>query len=183
MSQNQQPLNSLFMGWQCRIRQHVVRKHEGRPCSGMRPEAMIDGASVASVMTMIVRSDSKEVTQEFRFMVQKTQDPKIRYDNGIRFLSEYYYQKPALFDEELTAIFSVGSAVGEQLCTAERCMLSFAQANQRFELMCQTRAVGEDEDKYQATYWHNMLFNPSLPGKVLVVGFTPIWDESQGITT
>ncbi len=29
-----------FLGWQCRIRQHAMRRDGGRPCAGMRPRAM-----------------------------------------------------------------------------------------------------------------------------------------------
>ena len=159
----------------------MVRKHEGRPSEGMRPEVVIDGVDLNPITTMIIRQDSREITREFRFMAQKTQDPKARYDNAIKFLSEYYYQKPALFSEEITAIFSVDSATGKQIVDADQCQLKFKQANQRFDLSCHTRSVHEDSDEYQATYWHNMLFNPSLPGTVLVVGFKPQWDQSQSV--
>jgi len=31
----------------------------------------------------------------------------------------------------------------------------------------------EQDSAYQATYWHNHLFNPTIPGRVRVLGFTP----------
>ena len=32
---------------------------------------------------------------------------------------------------------------------------------------------------YQATYWHNRLFNPTLPGKVQVLGFVPRLEQAN----
>jgi hypothetical protein len=37
------------------------------------------------------------------------------------------------------------------------------------------RALTEDDPAYQATYWHNALFNAGLPGAVRVLGFQPDW--------
>jgi len=110
-------------------------------------------------------------------MAKKTQDPKIRYDNAIKFLSEYYYQIPAEFDRELTAIFPLQSEVADYLVNSGRCTLEFEQGQQRFTLPCHTRTIDAQEEKYQATYWHNYLFNRNIPGVVKIVGFQPIWES------
>ena len=34
--------------------------------------------------------------------------------------------------------------------------------------------------RYQATYWHNRLFNPNRPAAVKVLVFTPDWPHVAG---
>ncbi len=143
---NENELRSHFIGWQCRLRQHAVRKHEGKPTAGMQADVNINDESFGKVTMMIVKSDSVDIVSEFKFMANKTQDPKIRYDNAIKFLSEYYYQRPVEFDEELTAVFSLDSQLAEKIVGSEECKLIFEQANQRFELLCNTRSLAVEDD-------------------------------------
>ena len=42
------PIQDHFIGWQCRVRQYVMRNGEGRPSPGMRPDVILeDGKEVA----------------------------------------------------------------------------------------------------------------------------------------
>lgn len=179
MLNNDIELKNHFIGWQCRIRQHAIRKNEGRPSMGMRADVVVDGESIGLVTMMIVKSDATTIISEFRFMANKTQDPKQRYDNAIKFLSEYYYQRPAEFDEELTAVFALDSALAKKISDTDKCELVFEQGNQRFELTCNTRSLSVENQNYQSTYWHNYLFNPNMPGTVAILGFIPKWDQSR----
>lgn len=176
-------LCNQFLGWQCRIRQHAVRKQEGRPPAGIRASVKINGEFIAQINTIINKIDSEKVTSEFRFMVQKTVDPKKVYENAIKYLSEYYYQFPAEFDERLTALFGVDSQLANTLVAAENCELDFYQGNQRYRLFCNALLFESSSKEYQATYWHNHLFNPNLPGVVKVVGFEVDWDNSASEQT
>ncbi len=171
-------LQHEFIAWQCRIRQYAVRRNEGRPSSGMRPELWLRDQASGPVNVLVVRSDSEAVTREFRYMVQKTQDPQDRYSSAIRFLSECYYRNPRDFDEELTGIFPVDSELADQMAAEARCRLDFDQGNQQYTLHCRTRLIGQSDWKYQTSYWHNRLFNSSMPGVVKVVGFKPDWTLS-----
>jgi hypothetical protein len=172
-------LKSQFIAWQCRIRQYSVRKSEGRLSSGMQPELSIGDLLVGPITVQLVMTDSEDVTGEFKFMVQKTQDPKDRYEAAIKLLSEYYYQIPTEFDEEIVAVFSVGSVLAAQIVEAGTSKLKFDQGNQIYHMNCKTRMVDPEEPKYKAAYWHNSLFNPSMPGVVAMVGFTPDWNISS----
>ena len=58
-------------------------------------------------------------------------------------------------------------------------MLEFDQGNQLYQLDCKTRFIDSNEQKYQATYWHNSLFNTSMPGVVRMIGFAPDWSLSR----
>lgn len=175
---NPQELKNQFIAWQCRIRQYSVRKEEGMPLTGMRPVLEAKNQSVGPINIQLVLTDSVDSTREFRFLIQKTEDPKSRYDEAIKILAEYYYQIPADFDEEMTAIYSLNSELADQLVEIGECTLHFDQGNQIYHLRCAARFIDQDDLKYQATYWHNHLFNPSLPGQVNVIGFKPDWNNS-----
>ena len=172
-------LKNQFIAWQCRIRQYSVRQDEGRPSTGMRPQMTVKGQDAGRVSVLIVKTNSERVTREFKFMVQKTHDPKDRYQNAIKLLAEYYYQIPADFDQELTAVYALSSELASQIIQVGKCTLIFNQGNQIYNLSCSTRLIDEQDSKYQTTYWHNYLFNPSMPGKVKILGFMPEWNKSS----
>ncbi len=126
----------------------------------------------------MVKTDCADIAREFKFMVQKTQDPKDRYAGAVKLLAEYYYQIPAGFDEEMVAVFATDSQLAHQIAASDRCTLHFHQGNQIYRMNCKTRFVDADEEKYHAAYWHNALFNPAMLGMVSMVGFTPDWHGS-----
>ncbi len=173
----QAALRDHFLGWQCRLRQLAVREAGGRPSSGMRPEVRLgeDGPPLGAITTLILRREPAEATAQFRHMVRKTQDPAERYDGALEMLAAAYYQRPREFSDRLTALFGPGSEIAEKLLAAGHCLLAFEQYSQRYSLPCSVRALAEDDQAYQATYWHNALFNPALPGGVRVLSFQPDW--------
>ena len=177
----QAALRDHFLGWQCRLRQMAVRQAGGRPTSGMRPEVRLAEADqpLGAITTLIVRREPREATALFRHMVRKTQDPAERHDAALETLAAAYYQRPREFADELTALFGPAPGLADRLLAAGRCVLDFAQYSQRYRLPCAARNLGEDEPAFQATYWHNALFNPALPGGVRVLGFQPDWARAE----
>ena len=166
-----------FLGWQCRLRQLGIRQGGGRPTSGMRPTVMIPGRSgtLGQITVLIVKRESQEYTAQFRHMVLKTQDPAERYASALKFLAAAYYQQPEGFSEEMTALFAVDSAFAAGLLQAKHCVLNFEQYSQRYLIPCSVRELAKEEPAFQATYWHNRLFNSSLPGDIRMLGFQPDW--------
>ena len=164
-----------FFGWQCRIRQYSLRKKEGRPTAGMRPVLTIGDELVGHITVLIRKSYSEEHTAQFRYMVKKTNDPAERYQNAMQVLSSAYYQKSREFSDELTALFGPDSPTAERIVSAGAARLAFSEYNQSYELPCQIRRLAVDSEAFQATFWHNSLFNPNLPGDVVVLGFQPDW--------
>lgn len=160
-----------FIGWQCRIRQHVVRKQEGRPSAGMRPNLYLDGQVVSPITINLMKQDAADVTAEFQHIYRKTHDPKARYESGLKILCEYYYQRSNEFDHEMSAVFSLDSELVAKIVASDEVELRFDQSSQAYRLKCNARIIPIGDEKYEATYWHNALFNPNIPGKVLVVGF------------
>lgn len=160
-----------FIGWQCRIRQYAVRKQEGRPSAAMRPNLYINGDLLGPITVNLIKEDPAEVTSEFQFIHRKTQDPKARYENGLKILCEYYYQRTNEFDHEITAIFALDSELAEKIVKSDDVELRFEQSSQSYSLKCNARIIPIGDEKYEASYWHNALFNPNMPGKVNVIGF------------
>lgn len=167
-----------FLGWQCRVRQHAVRKQNGMPPQGIKASVKIDGQFGGQINTVINKKEPGDIIAEFRFMVQKTVDPKKIHENAIKYLSEYYYQYPKEFDEMLTALFALDSELADRMLSASSLELGFFQANQKYVLKCKAVLCDPDSNPYQATYWHNHLFNPNLPGVVKILGFQVDWENS-----
>ena len=174
-----------FLGWQCRIRQIAMRDGEGRPTSGMRPQALLsDGREIMPAMTVVlIPKDPDESTTFFQFQAKKSADPKEVYDKALQYLQATHFHNHATFRDELTAVFSADSAVAKTLSKAGACILKFEQFSQKFDLACAVRMIGSEEPIWAATYWHNRVFNPTLPGNVSILGFTPDWSQSSAEPT
>jgi hypothetical protein len=175
-----QALRDEFIGWQCRLRQLSVREGLGRPTSGMRPRvATLEGVELASAITvLLVRQEPDESTKQFRFQVQKTQDPVERYDKALEILSAWYYQRPREFSDVMTGLFGPGSALADRLLLHRRCELEFIEYGRGYRVRCSVLELAEDDAYFQATYWHNRLFNANMPAGVRVLSFTPDWTHS-----
>jgi hypothetical protein len=176
-----QALRESFLGWQCRIRQLAVREEGGRPSSGMRPRvAATDGRELAQGITvLIVHAEPWDSAQLFRHQYLKTQDPVERYDKALEITAASYFQYPRAFSDVMTALFGPDSALADALLTLGRCVLEFSQFSQSYHLPCVVEDMAEDDGFYQATYWHNKLYNPNLPAGVRVLAFTPDWSRAR----
>jgi hypothetical protein len=175
-------LRAEFIGWQCRLRQLSARQEGGRPSSGMRPRITtpIGDELVAAITVLISEADPDDTTRQFRYQVQKTQDPNERYDKVLEFLQGGYFQYPARFSDVLTALFASGSALAARLLDQARCVLEFEQFGQAYRIPCAVTRLPPAHPRYQATYWHNRLFNEHLPPAVEVLAFTPDWAHAGG---
>ncbi len=176
----QASFRAAFLGWQCRLRQLSVRKAEGRPTSGMRPEAVVGSeTSLGRITVLIVPDAPEESTAEFRHLVRRTHDPAERYKSALKTLAANYYQHPEDFSDRLTALFGPDSEAAQRLLMAGQVSLRFEQYNQRYELPCRITELSEGHSAYQATYWHNSLFNPRIPAGARVLVFEPDWAHAK----
>jgi len=174
-----------FLRWQCLIRQYCVRSLGGRPTDGMRPTVHTEprGQSLHRITVLINKQDSNAITVQFRHMVRRTPAPADRYDAALRFLSATHYQQPETFADLLTALFSPESQLATRLADAGRCVLDFHQHSQHYRLPCMVTALEVSDPAYQTTFWHNHLFNPAMPGGVVVLGFLPNWQNATGTSS
>jgi hypothetical protein len=168
-----------FIGWQCRLRQHVVRRGDGRPSAGMCPEIVLaDGRRLGTIVTVLVKRDPKQEIAQFQQIVKRTYDPLERYEAAIGMLQTVYYQYPREFSDALTALFNRSAPTAQTLIAVARCTMDYRQANQRFLIPCAVEMLPPEAPFYQATYWHNAMFNPKLNGPVSVLKFVPDWSAA-----
>jgi hypothetical protein len=164
-----------FIAWQCRLRKLSMRELGGRPTAGMSAGVYsVSGGDEQSRMNfLILRKDSAMRTGEFRHIVRKTQDPGEWVKNGLRILSELHYHETGQFDNTLTALFSLDSSLAAALLDAGQCRLLFGEGSVDYGFDFDVAALNVGDEYFEATYWHNRLFNPTLPGNVQVLSFTP----------
>jgi hypothetical protein len=170
-----------FIGWQCRIRQLAVRQEGGRPTAGMRPKVMSRSGEElsAGIVTLIVESEPEHSTQRFRYQYLRTHDPNERYDNMLEILQGSYFQDPTRFSDLITALFGPDSSLAAQLLSAGQCVLDFEQYTQGYRIPCAVARLAESHAFYQATLWHNRMFNPQLPAGVQILSFRPDWPHAS----
>ena len=169
-----------FLRWQCRIRQVAMREEGGRPSRGMQASVWLGGGiKLINAMNMLlIQGEPAESTAFFKFQVKKSHDPKQVLEKGLQYLQSTYYHHAPSFRDEMTALFPERSIAADQLLVAGQCLLQFEQFNQTFKLVCTTRKLDPQDDSWQATFWHNNMFNANLPGDVTIIGFTPNWEKS-----
>ena len=161
-----------------------MRKGEGRPSAGMRPNLIIDEeTTLGAITTVLIKSAPAETTTEFQYIVKKTHDPRLRFEAAIKKLQTSYFQKPASFSDGLTASFSKGSSVASALLTAKSCRLVFSQASQRYDIPVEVIELDPDDEIFLATFWHNAMFNPNLSFEHQVLYFEPDWQAATADPT
>ena len=170
-----------FISWQCRLRKMSMREFGGRPSAGMSAGVYsVSGGDEQSRMNfLILRKDCSARTDEFRHIVRKTPDPGEWVKNGLRILSELHYHETDQFDSRLTALFSLDSKLAVALLEVGQCRLKFVQDSIDYEFDFNVAALSAGDEHFEATYWHNRLFNPTLPGNVQILSFAPRLQESN----
>ena len=174
-------LRQHFLGWQCRIRQAAQRSRGGEPPSGARPRVLErSGAEVLAAMTvLLVPKAPEESTAFLKFQVSRDHEPGVAYEAGVRYLAGGFYQEPELFSDEMTALFAPASQIAKRIAAAKSCLLDFEQERQRFTLSCRVRRLAAKDLAYQATWWHNRIFNCDLPSGATVLAFKPDWKSAR----
>ena len=160
-----------------------VRATVGRPTPGMQPSLVLpDGGSADAINVLILKREPHEYTARFQHIVRRTHDPKERLDEALKELSAAYYQRPYEFAEVMTALFALDSVLAKKLIEYGECELAFEQFSQRYDLPCTVhrcwmRAIPDS--------WRRMhiisMFNPTLPGNVLIASFTPDWTRGSAV--
>ena len=172
-------LRRHFLGWQCRIRQHAMRREAGRPSDGMRPTLTRDnGEEFGRIAVVICEGDPDATTAQFRHIVQRTQDPAERLKKAVEFLSSAYFQKGETFSDALLALFGPTSPTAEMLVADGHCILAFQQFSQSYRLSCRVEELDPGHRLAQALIWHNRMFNPNTPPDIRPLALWPIWDEA-----
>ncbi|MGI9372717.1 MAG: hypothetical protein ACR2OJ_09495 [Hyphomicrobiales bacterium] len=175
------PLRSQFMKWQCRVRQIAMREREGRPDSAITPDVYLpaEDAPMGAIITLISKSLPFSKTPEMQHMYKRTNDPAQRREKALQLFSEAYYQKAQEFSDSLTASFQPNSKGAELLAQAGQCRLAFEGYGHYFDLPCSVETLASSHALYQATWWHNALFNANLSPDAQILAFVPDWENGK----
>jgi hypothetical protein len=174
-------LRGAFLRWQCRVRQMAVRENAGRPDAAIAPELTLPGRAepMGRVITVLNRAWAHSRTPELQHLCRAIQDPALRREKALQLLAADYFQRAAAFADTLTATFPPASPGAAAIAAAGECALAFDAYSQRFELACAVRRLDAAHPLHQATWWHNLLFNPELHPDTVVLAFTPDWARSS----
>jgi hypothetical protein len=175
-------LRDEFLGWQCRVRQLSARQGGGRPTAGMRPRVLSPRGDELSpgITVLIVETEPADSTALFRHQFLKTNDPIERYEKIVEILAAGYFQHPTNFSDVMTALFGPDSAVAAALLNHGGGVLEFELYAQAYRLPCKVTELATDDTFFQATYWHNRMFNPNMPPGVRILSFAPDWTHAAG---
>jgi hypothetical protein len=147
----------------------------------MRPRVLTPAGErlSAGVTMLIVERDPANTTRMFEFQCRRTNDPIERYDKILELLSASYFQQSRNFSDTLTALFGAASDLPPALLHLGRCVLEFEQFTQGYRLPCEVVELDQGHDFYQATYWHNHMFNPTMPPNTRILAFKPDWTHAS----
>lgn len=170
-------LRNEFVQWQCRVRQIAMRKNDGRPDDAIMPTVTLCGTDMplGHIITVFCKAPAFSKTPELRHLAQRTCDQAERREKAIQYLSSTYYQRPREFSDTLTATFLPQSSAAAALSGADYCWLRFDAYGQRYDLHCNATSLPHGDPLYQATWWHNLLFNPNLHPDTVILSFEPNW--------
>lgn len=178
---SQAALRQAFLKWQCLIRKAAMRHDDGRPQDGMRPYVRLpdDEAARARIVTVLNPREPEWITSEFKHMMKKYMDPRERFENAVKKMAAEYYEEPDEFSDRVTALFGAGVPLVDELAGRGECILDFEHQNRSYTIPCTVTELRADDPDYQATYWHNSLFNPNMRPGVRVLRFAPVWARAQ----
>jgi len=145
----------------------------------MQPRIIVKGKALAQVTILINKREEYSMTPEFRHMVRRTTDPRGRFESALQVLAAEYFQRAQEFSDEMTALFGAGAPLVDHLVGLRHCILEFAQPRQYYAIPCAVKKLSEHDPAYQATYWHNCLFNPAMLPGVQVLAFKPDWATAE----
>jgi len=173
-------LMERFLRWQCRVRQIAMRDAQGRPDDAITPALTLSGSTepLGHIITQICKWGAYSQTPEMQHMVKRTHDPAQRREKALAYFQSTFYQNIREFSDSVTATFPPQSPGAASIVDAAECTLTFEAYGQRYDLVCSVTRLEKNNPMYQATYWHNLLFNPTLHPDTEILQFAPDWDRS-----
>ena len=131
----------------------------------MRPRVTkLAGFDARAITTVLNKAQPTESIIEFRYLVKKHSDPRERYEAAVTKMQVRYFQYPKTFSDCLTASFAPDTAFVDALTEQGATELEFEQSSQTYVLPVTVERLKKGWPMYDATYWHNALFNPNLSG-------------------
>lgn len=178
-------LKNAFLFWQCKVRQIIMREKMGQPDLAIRPTLFFSEKDepLRQLTVLISRHVQYSMTPEMQHIVRSTPDPAQRREKAVKLFAATYFAEPKEFSDILTATFQPASPMVDFICSLSKCSLLFEGYGKKFILYCEASRVEVDSPLFEATWWHNLLFNPYLHPETAILSFKPKWCDSRSETT
>jgi len=170
---------SDFVVWQCSLRQRNFRMFGGKPSEGTIANLsdIKSSKEVCNLRSILVEKNCINTAKMFEFMIKQTNEPEIRFDKIVKFLSSEYYNTPNNFDGSFTATFSKDTDLFKKLSKKKRLNAQFFERETGFSFPVNISRLKKNNDKWKYTFWHNYFFNPLLNENIEILYFNPIRDK------
>ena len=170
---------SDFVVWQCSLRQRNFRMFGGKPSEGTIANLsdIKSNKQICNLRSVLMEKDCINTAKMFEFMIKQTNEPEIRFDKIVKFLSSEYYNTPNNFDGSFTATFDKSTDLFKKLSKKKRLNAQFFERETGFSFPVNISRLKKNNDKWKYTFWHNYFFNPLLNENIEILYFNPIRDK------
>ena len=172
-----------FVIWQCSIRQRNFRMFSGKPSEGITA-TLSDirlNKELFNIRSVLIEKNCLNTAKMFEFMIKQTNEPELRFDKIVKFLSSEYYNTPANFDGSFTATFDKKSEIYKKILKNKKLIAQFFERETGFYFPVKVSKLKKNDAKWKYTFCHNFFFNPYLNENIEIIHFAPIKKELKEI--
>ena len=168
-----------FIVWQCSIRQRNFRMFQGKPSEGIvcKIYDKKKNQEIKNFVSVFLEKKVKEAAKMFEYMNRRTHDPEERYSKAVKLFSSEYFNTPENFDGRFTATFMKNDNFINDLKPSKKYNVQFFERDTGFDFPVKIKKLKKGDAEWQCTFWHNLMFNPSLNDNIEVLLFTPVKTE------
>ena len=172
-----------FVIWQCSIRQRNFRMFSGKPSEGISANLSDIGSNkeLSNIRLVLIEKNCLNTAKMFEFMIKQTNEPELRFDKIVKFLSSEYYNTPSNFDGSFTATFDKNSENYKKILKKKKLIAQFFERGTGFYFPVKISKLKKNDAKWKYTFWHNFFFNPNLNENIEIIHFAPIKKDLKEI--
>ena len=172
-----------FVIWQCSIRQRNFRMFSGKPSEGISANLSDIGSNkeLSNIRSVLIEKNCLNTAKMFEFMIKQTNEPELRFDKIVKFLSSEYYNTPSNFDGSFTATFDKNSENYKKILKKKKLIAQFFERGTGFYFPVKISKLKKNDAKWKYTFWHNFFFNPNLNENIEIIYFAPIKKDLKEI--
>ena len=172
-----------FIIWQCSIRQRNFRMFSGKPSEGTSANLSDIGSNkeLSNIRSVLIEKNCLNTAKMFEFMIKQTNEPELRFDKIVKFLSSEYYNTPTNFDGSFTATFDKNSENYKKILKKKKLIAQFFERGTGFYFPVKISKLKKNDAKWKYTFWHNFFFNPNLNENIEIIHFAPIKKDLKEI--
>jgi hypothetical protein len=172
-----------FVIWQCSIRQRNFRMFSGKPSEGTSANLSDIGSNkeLSNIRSVLIEKNCLNTAKMFEFMIKQTNEPELRFDKIVKFLSSEYYNTPTNFDGSFTATFDKNSENYKKILKKKKLIAQFFERGTGFYFPVKISKLKKNDAKWKYTFWHNFFFNPNLNENIEIIHFAPIKKDLKEI--